>query len=123
MRYLLSFLLCTCALAQAARAGELSSEKLAAFSPLFAAFSAGELCNYQIDIGASTRYLNGKLGNDVKYTNAEMAEATFMVIGQQAMQLSLGVMPTTKVGLNKYCAEMTSPFGPTGKLIPGILKP
>lgn len=123
MRYLLGCLICVVAFTSTTRAGELSSEKIAALSPLFAAFNAGELCNNQIDTDASTRYLNGKLRSDVKYTNAEMAEATFMVIGQQAMQWSLGVMPTTKDHLSKYCADMMASFGPAGKEIPGILKP
>ncbi len=122
VRYLLGCLICLGVFAPPAQAGQLSSEKLAAFSPLFAAFSAGELCNSEIDIETTKRYLDGKLGPDVKYTNAEMAEATFMVIGQQAMQWSLGVMPTTKDQLSKYCASMMASFGPTGKQIPGILK-
>ena len=101
----------------------ISTTQIAVFSPLLSAYSGGSICNFLIKPDSASKYLDEKLGGDTRYKNSDVAGLFFLYVGQQGMQASMGVIPTTKKDKVVFCNSMLAAFGPSGTQIKGVLEP
>lgn len=97
--------------------------EIMALTNVMTGISNGVLCNFTVDEVAVERLLVGRYGKAKTFTAYQLSFAMFMQGAMPAVTAGMGMMPTTQKERKAFCAQTMLNFGPTGKSVPGLLKP
>jgi hypothetical protein len=104
--------------------GWATQEQMSVASQLGAAHASANLCNHEIDEVGTARVIRTRIAQDGKLTPEMAADLMKMIVGLQAMQVTLlNTARMDKQRLAEHCATMLSNFGPNGSQLKGVLKP
>jgi hypothetical protein len=94
-----------------------------ALAALFGGYAESFLCRKRVDFAVAADFLKSKFGTD-SFTPEQTAEMAHMATGIQIAQMTtMAQKKLSKKEVESHCDKvMKDFFGPTGKVVPGLLK-